>query len=82
MRNELGEKLGCERNNYGCREIDKRVIIAPIAEMEEIESRVHKLLKLEIKVLEMLSLEDKVINIKQSILAKAFRGDLGTNDPK
>lgn len=55
--------------------------VAPIAEIEVIVNQLQKLLESEINVKNFLSLEETLTNIKQSILSKAFKGKLGTNDP-
>lgn len=55
--------------------------IAPIAEIEVIVNQLQRLLESEINVNKLLSLEETLTDIKQSILSKAFRGELGTNDP-
>ncbi|WP_394547552.1 restriction endonuclease subunit S [Priestia aryabhattai] len=55
--------------------------IAPLEEIELIVKRLEKLLKLEEEVRDLLSLEKLIEQKKQSILSKAFRGELGTNDP-
>ncbi|MGE7649213.1 restriction endonuclease subunit S [Peribacillus frigoritolerans] len=55
--------------------------IAPLAEIDMIVNELQKILLLEQDVNELLSLESTTNNLKQSILSKAFRGELGTNDP-
>ncbi|NFH92012.1 restriction endonuclease [Clostridium botulinum] len=61
----------------------KKVII-PLPEIEEQKEIVRildKLLQDESKIEELTALEDQIELIKKSILAKAFRSELGTNDP-
>lgn len=60
---------------------DLLIPIAPIGEINEIAKRLESLIHLEEKINKLLSLEEKIGLIKQSILSKAFRGELGTNDP-
>lgn len=55
--------------------------IAPIAEIEVIVNQLRKLLESEINVKNLLSLGETLTDIKQSILSKAFKGELGTNAP-
>lgn len=56
--------------------------IPPIEEQKEIVRILDSLLDEESKVEELTQLEDQIELIKKSILAKAFRGQLGTNDPE
>ncbi|MES9771677.1 restriction endonuclease subunit S [Priestia megaterium] len=55
--------------------------IAPLEEIEFIVKRLEKLLNLEEEVRDLLSLEKVIEQKKQAIISKAFRGELGTNDP-
>lgn len=53
--------------------------IPPVKEQKEIINILDKLLEEESKIEELTQLEDQIELIKKSILAKAFRGELGTN---
>jgi type I restriction enzyme, S subunit len=55
--------------------------LPPKSEQDEIVRILNTTLKSEEKVNELLSLEGSIKMLKQSILSKAFRGELGTNDP-
>ena len=59
----------------------KRAIVPlpSIEEQNEIVKILDKLLEEESKIEELTVLEDQIELIKKSILAKAFRGELGTN---
>lgn len=62
-----------------------RNIIIPLPckeEQKEIVKILDKLLEEESKIEELTQLEDQIELIKKSILAKAFRGELGTNSEK
>ena len=53
--------------------------IVPVEEQKEIVRILDKLLNEESKIEELTQLEEQIELIKKSILAKAFRGQLGTN---
>ena len=53
--------------------------IPSIEEQNEIVRILDKLLEEESKIEELTTLEEQIELIKKSILAKAFRGQLGTN---
>lgn len=53
--------------------------LPPLNEQKEIVKILDKLLEEESKIEELTQLEDQIELIKRSILAKAFRGELGTN---
>jgi len=55
--------------------------LPPEEEIIEITQRINKYIEREREQKEKLSLEEDIITLKQSILSKAFRGELGTNDP-
>lgn len=55
------------------------ILVPPLEEQQEIVSILDKLLGDESKIEELTQLEDQIELIKKSILAKAFRGELGTN---
>lgn len=56
--------------------------IVPVEEQKEIVRILDKLLEEEAKIEELTQLEEQIELIKKSILAKAFRGQLGTNCPE
>jgi type I restriction enzyme S subunit len=58
-----------------------RLPIAPYKERQIIVDLVKNLLDKEDKTGSILMLEEKLDQLEQSILSKAFRGELGTNDP-
>lgn len=55
--------------------------IPPLEEQKEIVRILDNLLSFESKIEELIQLEEQIKLLKKSILAKAFRGELGTNDP-
>ncbi|WP_148629491.1 restriction endonuclease subunit S [Bacillus sp. E214] len=55
--------------------------IAPYKERQFIVNLVEKLLNIEEETKGILALKEKLNQLKQSILSKAFKGELGTNDP-
>lgn len=64
-------------NKTGCNSLP--INPAPIEEQKEIVKILDKLLKEESKIEELTQLGEQIELIKESILAKAFRGELGTN---
>nr|WP_026679866.1 restriction endonuclease subunit S [Priestia megaterium] len=61
-----------------------RNLIMPIPSLEEqaeIVSKLEEMIKREEIALSLVSDEKNLDELKQSILSKAFRGELGTNDP-
>ena len=57
------------------------VPVSPLQEQKEIVRILDQLLSFESEIEELTQLEDQIELLKKSILAKAFRGELGTNDP-
>jgi type I restriction enzyme, S subunit len=55
--------------------------IAPLDEIEVITNQLQKILNLEGNINNLLFIESTINDIRQSVLSKAFRGELGTNDP-
>lgn len=55
--------------------------LPPLEEQQEIVRILDNLLSFESKIEELTGLEEQIELLKKSILAKAFRGELGTNDP-
>ena len=49
-------------------------------EQKEIVKIVNRLLEQENEIEDIVNIDLQIINIKKSILAKAFRGELGSND--
>lgn len=56
--------------------------IPPLAEQEEIVRILDNLLETEQKAKELCNVIDKIDHMKKAILARAFRGELGTNNPE
>ncbi|AKA69325.1 restriction endonuclease subunit S [Clostridium scatologenes] len=72
--NGTGPKaLNCQK----VRELE--FVLPPLEEQKEIVKILDNLLEEESKIEEFTQLEDQIELIKKSILAKAFRGELGTN---
>jgi len=66
--------------NISSKQIAELLIeVPPLEEQKEIVKILDKLLEEEAKIEELTQLEDQINLIKKSILAKAFRGQLGTN---
>ncbi|MDF2590895.1 MAG: restriction modification system specificity domain protein [Clostridia bacterium] len=55
--------------------------IPPMEEQMEIVRILDKLVEEESKIQELVQLDEQLELLRKSILAKAFRGELGTNDP-
>lgn len=55
--------------------------LPPLEEQKEIVRILDNLLSFESKIEELSGLEEQIELLKKSILSKAFRGELGTNDP-
>lgn len=64
-------------NKSGCNSLP--INLPPIEEQKEIVRILDKLLEEESKIEELTVLEEQIELIKKSILAKVFRGQLGTN---
>lgn len=59
-----------------------RISVPPIREQEQILTIIREFVDKEKKVKEIVEMvEDNIDKIKKSILSKAFRGELGTNNP-
>lgn len=68
--------------NLHLRDIKEVTIpVPPISEQQEIVRILDDILKKEQNTNEFYSVIDKIDLMKKAILAKAYRGDLGTNDP-
>lgn len=65
------------RNNF----FNVEVKVPSIKEQEEIVRILDSIFEKEDKSKELLDMLDKIDEMKKSILARAFRGELGTNDP-
>lgn len=59
-----------------------RVPMCNIEEQDEIVRILDKIFEKERHAKELVSVIDKIDNLKKAILARAFRGDLGTNNPE
>lgn len=69
------QALNCQR----VRELD--MIVPPIEEQDAIVEIIDGLMQKEMQVIETINETiDKILLIKKSVLAKAFRGELGTNN--
>lgn len=55
--------------------------LPPIEEQKQIVKILDELYEKESKIEELTQLEEQIELLKKSILSKAFRGELGTNDP-
>lgn len=55
--------------------------VAPLEEQTQMVKIIDELLYQESRIEELTQLEEQIELLKKSILAKAFRGKLGTNDP-
>ncbi|EHN13461.1 restriction endonuclease subunit S [Clostridium sporogenes] len=69
------QALNCQR----VRELD--FILPPLAEQKEIVRILDNLLDNQQRAKELCDVIEKIELMKKSILSRAFRGDLGTNDP-
>ncbi|MEW6978294.1 restriction endonuclease subunit S [Bacillus pumilus] len=69
-------------NNINTEELATTIIpLPPIEEQREIVQKLKALLAKEDEIKKILDLDNYVKALKQSILSKAFRGELGTNAP-
>ncbi|HDX9599129.1 restriction endonuclease subunit S [Bacillus paranthracis] len=76
------ETGGVNQGNVGSKAVESILIpIPPADEAKEIEKKLARLLNNEKEALVVLAIEEKLEVLKQSALSKAFRGELGTNDP-
>ncbi|MBY0196415.1 restriction endonuclease subunit S [Priestia megaterium] len=57
------------------------VPVPPLPELNIIMGKINNILSKEDEANKYLNIEDNIETLKQSILSKAFRGELGTNDP-
>jgi type I restriction enzyme S subunit len=65
------------RNNFS----DVSIKVPPLSEQKEIVRIVEKLLDHEDEAKVLIDMEEQIDLLEKSILSKAFRGELGTNDP-
>lgn len=77
------ETGGVNQGNVGSRAVEGIYFpLPPYEEGIEIQRKLVQIIETERKAYEVvLNLQSKIDKIKQSILSKAFRGELGTNDP-
>jgi len=76
-------KVDVARANLSLKDVSSIPIPLPSnEEQKEIVSILDKLLKEESKIKELTQFEEQIESLKKSILNKAFRGQLGTNDPE
>ncbi len=59
---------------------DVALPLPPLSEQQEIVARIENLLKAEEDAGALLNMEEQIDLLEKSILSKAFRGELGTND--
>ncbi|MBN1467572.1 MAG: restriction endonuclease subunit S [Fusobacteriaceae bacterium] len=59
---------------------DVTLPLPPLPEQQEIVARIEALLKAEEDAKDLLNMEEQIDLLEKSILSKAFRGELGTND--
>ncbi|WP_246946158.1 restriction endonuclease subunit S [Bacillus pinisoli] len=59
-----------------------KIPLAPFDEQKEIINKIEQLLEKEDNSILLINLEKELNQMKNSILSKAFRGELSTNDPK
>jgi len=69
------QALNCQR----VRELN--IVVPPLAEQQEIVRILDSLFEKEQRSRELCDVIDKIDLMKKAILARAFRGELGTNDP-
>ncbi|MBH9968638.1 restriction endonuclease subunit S [[Bacillus] enclensis] len=76
------ETGGVNQGNVGSRAVEGIYFpLPPYEEGREIEKKLSELLDYERDLVNLVDIEQNIESIKQSILNKAFRGKLGTNDP-
>ncbi|MGG4167427.1 restriction endonuclease subunit S [Rossellomorea vietnamensis] len=76
------ETGGVNQGNVGSKAVEGIYIpIPPEEEAMEIQNKIEEMLEKEKRALDLIQLGNHIESIKQSILSKAFRGELGTNDP-
>ncbi|MFN8672762.1 MAG: restriction endonuclease subunit S [Candidatus Sericytochromatia bacterium] len=75
---------GVSQSNINAQKLAKfEIPLPPTEEQKEIVRIVENLLKIEDEALEKIeSMEEHLELLEKSILSKAFRGELGTNDPE
>lgn len=75
------ETGGVNQGNVGSKAVESILIpVPPLEEAKEIEKMLNNLLNNEKKSLKTLFVERELETLKQTILSKAYRGELGTND--
>ncbi len=73
---------GVSQSNINSQKLGEfEIPLPPIEEQKEIVRILDNLLSFGSKIEELTNLEEQIELLKKSILAKAFRGKLGTNDP-
>ncbi|MCT4618805.1 MAG: restriction endonuclease subunit S [Marinisporobacter sp.] len=78
----MQSKVDVARANLSLKNVSNIPLPLPsLEEQKEIVRILEKLLEEETKIDKLTQLEDQIELLKKSILAKAFRGELGTNDP-
>lgn len=73
---------GVSQSNINAQKLTSfEIPLPPLAEQEEIVRRLERLLGEEEEALGLLEMENELALLEKSILARAFRGELGTNEP-
>src|SRR5699024_6472687 len=62
--------------------LEHLIPLPPKFELEEVLKEIEKLIGNEELIKKLLEQENQLNSLTQSILTKAFRGELGTNDPE
>lgn len=75
------ETGGVNQGNVGSSSVESIYFpLPPLSEQQEIVARIEALLKAEDEAKDLLNMEEQIDLLEKSILSKAFRGELGTND--
>ena len=61
--------------------LEQPILLPPFSEQKEIIRMLEKLLNHEDEARTLIDMEEQIDLLEKSILSKAFRGELGTNDP-
>lgn len=87
LANESDIRNKCAKNGTTVESINSqllykyKILLPPLQEQQEIVRILDNLLENEQKAKELCDVIDKIDHMKKSILARAFRGELGTNNP-
>jgi type I restriction enzyme, S subunit len=76
------ETGGVNQGNVGSKSVEGIYFpLPPKEEAVEIQLIIENMLEQEKKAFDLIQVEQRIESIKQSILTKAFKGELGTNNP-